>query len=126
MNEVGPSVRLRTAPGFAALLLAMLSLHALVPAGFMASVADGGVQMVFCESDSALSHGHAHQHPHSSTPDPSCPFAQSSGPAPLPALPALATDAYVHAFDPPIATARTGAPCGPVRQQTCRGPPALA
>ncbi len=137
-------------------VLAMLVVRALVPAGFMLAPTDRGLAIVLCDADaSAVLHqhgghvhadsqhtdpehagpGHAgddhaihehtghHQHTH---PDSTCPYAQSSGPAPLPVLPALsgAMEAGV-----PVAAHRAGqthAQFGPSRRQSPRGPPALA
>lgn len=103
-----------------ALVLPLLALRALVPAGFMASPIAGSLQMVFC---GAGHHGHSH---HSTAGDPTCPFAQSAGPAPLPALPVLPAGVEALLFDRPTAVAQTVVQFGPLRQQAPRGPPALA
>jgi hypothetical protein len=103
-----------------ALLLPLLVLRALIPAGFMVSMVGGAAELTFC---GASQHDPAH---HGTTrADPSCPFAQSSGPAPLPALPALAQSLDSARFELPAAVAQTAAPFGPVRQHVPRGPPAL-
>lgn len=128
MQRLRPTPRARPARHLAGLLLALLALRALVPAGFMAAPSADGLQMAFCESGAAggLHHGHAPGHGHSSAADPACPFAQSAGPAPLPAVPALAGEPPRHAFEPAAPGARAAIPPGPPRQQTPRGPPRLA
>jgi hypothetical protein len=125
-------------------VLAMLLLRALVPAGFMLAPVNGGLAVVLCDADASASmhqhsgHDHAlHEHAdhgpvghdHSgghSHPDPTCPFAQSAGATPLPALPVLAAApraALCVAFD---RVAQTHSHFGPVRQQSPRAPPRLA
>jgi hypothetical protein len=103
-----------------AFLLPLLVFRALIPAGFMASPIAGSLQLVFCGTGH---HDHAH---HSTAGDPTCPFAQSAGPAPLPTLPMLPTSVEALAFDLPTTVAQTVVQFGPLRQQTPRGPPALA
>lgn len=88
----------------------------------MAVPGHAGLELVFC--DTAATHQHHAQHPASL--DPSCPFAQSAAPAPLPALPALAADNATHRFDSPATAAQTALVFGPRRQQSPRGPPQLA
>jgi hypothetical protein len=58
--------------------------------------------------------------------DATCPYAQSAGPAPLPALPALAGGVPIDLLVPPPAYTQTFPTSGPIRQQIPRGPPALA
>ncbi len=111
---------------FTALLLLLLALRALVPAGFMATATAHGVEMVFCEPGAGASAHHAHHHSHGSAADPNCPFAQSAGPAPLPALPALAAAPPEVNFVHRILPQRTAVASGPPRQQAPRGPPVLA
>ena len=103
-----------------ALLLPLLVLRALIPAGFTVSMVGGAAELTFC---GATQHDHAHHGTTSA--DPTCPFAQSSGPAPLPTLPALAHSIDSARLEPPVAVSQTVAPFGPVRQHIPRGPPAL-
>jgi len=105
----------------------MLCLRALVPAGFMLAPVDGQLAVVLCDADAA--HHHAAQnhpgHHHHHQLDPTCPYAQSAGPAPLPAQPVLGPQPVVNA---PVLAARLDqvhAHCGPPRQQSPRGPPRL-
>ena len=112
----------------AALVLPLLALRALVPSGFMATSVAGSMQMVFCEPGAMAGHHHPAAHDgarHSKAVDQTCPFAQSAGPAPLPSLPVLATDAAPRAFAVILAVAQTVPAFGPARQQTPRGPPTL-
>ena len=122
-------------------VLAMLMLRAFIPAGFMLEPVDGRLEIVLCDSDASGAmlhpaghdhggHGHAghehvghHQHTH---PDPTCPYAQSAGPAPLPTLPALAPALEASLSVLPEHVAQTHARFGPTREQSSRGPPALA
>jgi hypothetical protein len=83
-----------------------------------------------CDSDavSAAHHHHDHNgagHHHTQT-DPTCPYAQSAGPAPLPALPTVAPAFLTIVSAPPTPAAQVHAHFGPIRQQTPRGPPLLA
>ncbi|MBV9343488.1 MAG: hypothetical protein JO341_13355 [Gammaproteobacteria bacterium] len=102
-------------------VLALLCLRALLPAGYMLAPVAGHAAVILCDGGPAP-HPHAH-HGHSV---PTCPFAQSAGPAPPPAGPSLAA--------PPVATALAGPACraqtcphpGPARQQSPRAPPVLA
>jgi len=63
--------------------------------------------------------GHAHA-------DPTCPYAQSAGPAPLPAVAVLASAGIAHT----LAVGETGTQIqsafGPRRTQTPRAPPLIA
>ena len=73
------------------LLLGMLCLRALVPAGFMLGPVDGHVGMVLCEANAAGMPAHHHhpgmQHaPQHAGHDPTCPYAQSAGKGAGPAL----------------------------------------
>jgi len=122
-------------------VLTMLCLRAFIPAGFMLAPVDGQFAIVLCDTDApggAQSshthssytqghHGHDHAagHHHAQT-DPSCPYAQSSGPAPLPALPVLAAVHVATLSALPIQAAQTHPRFGPTRQQSPRGPPRLA
>jgi hypothetical protein len=125
-------------------VLAMLCLRAFVPAGFMLAPVDGRLEVVLCDTDApgatpgasptktpghyALghhTHDHAAGHHHAQT-DPTCPYAQSSGPAPLPVLPVLAAVQLATLSAAPIQVAQTHSRFGPTRQQSPRGPPRLA
>jgi len=129
------------------LVLGLLFLRALVPAGFMLAPVDSGIALVLCDAaipagepphqhhhhghdngaahDSGASHdtgaGHAGTHG-----DPTCPYAQNAGPAPLAALPVIAGAASVDPLGLPPAVTQTFSTFGPTRQQTPRGPPSLA
>jgi hypothetical protein len=116
------------------LVLGMLFLRALIPAGFMLAPLDGGLTMVVCDAAmSAGEHAHHHHpghdgpaHPEGAHSDPTCPYAQSAGPAPLPTLPTIAGAAASDWHEPPATVAQIFSTCGPVREQTPRGPPVLA
>jgi len=120
-------------PGWARLLvLGMLFLRGLVPAGFMLAPEDGRVAVVLCEARMSAG-GHPYHHHHAGSGahhdgahgDPACPYALSAGPAPLPTLPAFEGTSTVG--EPPVPEAlRTFSRFGPTRQQTPRGPPPLA
>jgi hypothetical protein len=111
-------------------VLLMLCLRAFVPAGFMLVPVDGRLDVVLCDSDAqkGATHHHSPDHPahHHTKTDPACPYAQSSGPAPLPTLPALAAASIVTLPVLPTQHAQTIAQFGPTRQQSPRGPPLLA
>jgi hypothetical protein len=128
MTGLRPHLHARPSIRLAGLLLVLLALRALVPAGFMATASATGVEMVFCEPGAAgsMHHGPAHHHRHAGAGDPSCPFAQSAGPAPLPAIPVLAAETPLPALVSVEPYARAIATQGPPRQQTPRGPPNLA
>ena len=122
-------------PGWATLLvLGVLFLRALVPAGFMPAPVDGRLAFVVCDAEmSAGIHQHHHHsghdhaaHHEGAHSDPICPYAQSAGPAPLPTLPVLAGAAASDQMVPPTAVTQTFLRFGPTRQQTSRGPPLLA
>jgi len=107
-----------------AILLPVLVLRALVPAGFMATAAsDGGVHMQFCVHAGM----HASHAPGSNqAADPRCPFAQSASPAPLPVLSVAAPDVLHTPVVQPDPLVRTFNALGSYREQTPRGPPTLA
>jgi hypothetical protein len=78
-------------------------------------------------------HHHDHHHPgndlaahHGAHPDPTCPYAQSAGSAPLPSLPVLTAGPIPDRLAAPPAVTQTRLTFGPPRQQTSRGPPSLA
>lgn len=65
--------------------------------------------------------GRGHTHP-----DPTCPYAQSSGASPLPFLAPITAAIAPSTPVLPDFTAQTHAHFGPTRQQSPRGPPRLA
>ena len=116
----------------AAFVLPVLLLRAAIPAGFMAASVDGTWQIVLCEPE-MMAGGHHHHHHHAGTQDsmpsdmdPTCPYAQSAGPALMPTLPLLPTVAVMHRLQLQTAAAQTRLTFGPPRQQFPRGPPPLA
>lgn len=110
------------------LVLGMLFLRGLVPAGFMLAPINGSLAFVLCEPEvPAVGHPHpGHDqaiHHHGAHADPTCPYAQSAGPAPLPALPVLAGGTVFDLSVLPTDFAQTFLSFGPTRQQSSRGPP---
>ncbi len=134
----------------------MLCLRALVPAGYMLEPIDGRLAVVLCDSDAASSvagmrggmpagmdhglhegmqggvqagthhhDGHDHANHHHAL-DPTCPYAQSAGPSPLPSLPVLDPPSIVGDVSLPAEIAQAISQFGPARQQSPRGPPRLA
>jgi hypothetical protein len=129
-------------PGWASLLvLGLVLLRGLVPAGFMLAPVDGRLVFVLCDADASMpamragalpaSHDHLHMamdhaaHGHGAHGDPTCPYAQSGGPAPLPTLPMLAGGARFERPRLPPAITQTLLRFGPIRQPSSRGPPHL-
>lgn len=116
------------------LVLGMLFLRALVPAGFMLAPVDGSLALVLCESAVLAGEHQHHHHPghdhaahHEGVHgDPTCPYAQSAGPAPLPTLPVLAGAAVFDKLVLPTAFTQTLLGFGPPRQHSSRGPPHFA
>ena len=113
------------------LVLAMLALRALVPAGFMLAPEAGRLAIVLCDADARGGAGHHHhpdglQHPLHAHLDPTCPYAQSAGPAPLPALPVLAATPISTVRLLPARSLATFVPFGPSREQSPRAPPRFA
>ena len=122
-------------------VLAMLCLRAFVPAGFMLAPVDGRLQVVLCDSDapglpvhhhgsaehSGHQHGNAEHSGHQHTQlDPTCPYAQSAGPAPLPVLPQVASYSELVVLVLPLPVEQTRIQFGPARRQFARGPPHFA
>ena len=133
-------------------ILAFLCLRALIPAGFMLAPVDGHLEVVLCDAAGAMTMHHpkmaempgmkhmpgmdhaavadtdsdAHSAPGHAHADPTCPYAQSAGPAPLPALPALPRAHVVQALPVAQRSAQLQSAFGPRRAQTPRAPPALA
>jgi DUF2946 family protein len=114
-------------------VLGLLFLRALIPAGFMLAPVDGHLVYVLCDAEvSAAGHHHDHSghdnaaHHGGTHGDPTCPYAQSAGPAPLPTLPVLASaDAFDHLVAPSAVT-QTFLSFGPPRRLSSRGPPSAA
>jgi len=109
-------------------LLAMLGLRALVPAGFMLAPEDGRLVVVLCDSNApGAAHRHdSHQHAGHTHSDPTCPYAQSAGPTPLPALPAITAAPMATVLLLPAQVSQTFVRFGPSRQQSPRAPPQFA
>lgn len=111
-------------------VLVMLCLRAFVPAGFMLAPIDGHLAVVLCDTDApgARHHLGRHEHPghHHLQLDPTCPYAQSGGPAPLPALPVLGPQPIAVTSPLPAPITQPYAHAGPPRQHYPRGPPHLA
>lgn len=117
-------------------ILGLLFLRALVPAGVMLAPMGGSLALVLCEtaiteSEEPRQHHHYSGHDHvthheGAHADPTCPYAQSGGPAPLPTVPVLATAAIIDQLVVPTAATQTLLTFGPIRRQTSRGPPTLA
>jgi hypothetical protein len=112
------------------LVLGLLFLRALIPAGFMLAPVKGHLSYVLCDAEmSAGEHHHYHSghddaaHHGGAQSDPTCPYAQSAGPAPLPTLPVLAgAETFDHSV-PPFAVTQTLLSFGPPRRLSSRGPP---
>jgi hypothetical protein len=130
-------------PGWASLLvLGLVLLRGLVPAGFMLAPVDGRLAFILCDADASMpampagampaSHDPMHMamdhaaHGHGAHGDPTCPYAQSGGPAPLPTLPVLAGDTTFERPRLPADITQTLLGFGPIRQPSSRGPPQLA
>ena len=129
-------------PGWGSLLvLGLVLMRALVPAGFMLAPVDGHLAFVLCDADATMpmsagampsNHHHMHMamdhatHSHGAHGDPTCPYAQSGGPAPLPTLPMLAGVTEFERPPMPSAVTQTLLGFGPIRQPSSRGPPHLA
>ena len=117
----------------ALLVLTMVVVRAFVPAGFMLAPVDGDLTLVLCDAELGMAMGMGmHQgahHPgmhhdhHGMHPDPTCPYAQSAGPAPLPALAVLPAAADVGPALLPVQFSQTFLNFGPVRRQIARAPP---
>src|ERR1700721_1783846 len=97
----------------AAFVLPVLLLGAAIPAGFVAASVDGTWQIVLCEPQ-MMAAGHHHHHHHSdshdsmpSEVDPTCPYAQSAGPALMPTLPGRPPVAVLHRLQPKPGISKT-------------------
>jgi hypothetical protein len=119
------------------LVLGLLFLRALIPAGFMLGPVDGHLAVVLCNASlgapsqpmAGMHHHHmgmgSATHDHTGHLDPTCPYAQSAGPAPLPALPVLAGTPALERLRAPTELTQTLLAFGPIRHQPARGPPRL-
>jgi hypothetical protein len=101
-------------------LLPLLFARAVVPTGFMARLADGGIHYTFCGHDGATTP----KHPGDT--DRSCPFAQSAGAAPLPLLAIAPAPRPVARQTVAVVTSHPMPLSGPARQQRSRAPPPIA
>ena len=130
-------MRYRTSPSWTAIaVLGLLFLRALVPAGFMLASADGSPAVVLCDAETSVGAHPQHHHHHpggdaalhheGAHGDPTCPYAQSAGSAPLPTLPILALGTLYDRLIPPAVVTQAVLPSGPIRKQSSRGPPSLA
>jgi hypothetical protein len=109
------------------LILAMLVLRALVPAGYMLAADDGHLALVLCGAGVPGAHHHDAHHPGPHTHgDPTCPYAQSAGPAPLPHAPVLTAAAIAAVVRLPVEFSQTSLQPGPLRALPARAPPASA
>jgi hypothetical protein len=107
------------------LVLTMLIVRAVVPAGYMLATEGGHTGIVLCDAGLPPAHHAGHHHPGTGHThgDPTCPYAQSAGPAPLPALPSLpAAPAAAH-YRLPGSLAQLATPFGPTRAHCARAPP---
>jgi anti-sigma factor RsiW len=127
-------MRRETARRTTLVVLGLLFLRALVPAGFMLAPVDGTLALVLCDAAAtAEAHQHHHHPGHAGTVqlggmhgDPGCPYALSGGAAPLPTLPVLAGASIPGSIDPFRVCTQTLLRFGPIRRQSPRGPPRLA
>lgn len=110
------------------LVLTMLIVRAVVPAGYMLATEGGHTGIVLCDAGLPPAHHAGHHHPGTGHThgDPTCPYAQSAGPAPLPALPVLAARAAAGDYLLPQSLAQQSSPFGPERRQSPRAPPHIA
>lgn len=129
MPRIGTNLlRYRRRERFTLLVLAMLCVRTLIPAGFMAAPVDGRWELVVCGTALAGSagsahHDHANQNHHDV---PNCPFALSAGAAPLPAYLQLSAIRVESTEAPPARLAQVVLSFEPARQHQPRGPPRLA
>jgi hypothetical protein len=111
-----PRTRHRATSAWAPLLVfAALLLRAFVPAGFMLAPVDGHLAFVLCDAEMSAGEHQHHDHPsHDNAAhhegvhgDPTCPYAQSAGPAPLPTLPVLVSAATLDQLVAPSGATQT-------------------
>jgi hypothetical protein len=110
------------------LVLTMLVVRALVPAGYMLATDEGHARIVLCDAGIARFHHEGHHHPgggHTHG-DPTCPYAQSAGPAPPPVLPVVDATAAAAYYLLPASLAQLATPFGPARRNSPRAPPVRA
>jgi hypothetical protein len=127
--------RKRTPGWMACAVFGLLFLRALVPAGFMVASVDGRPAIVVCDGSMPAGmhehHHHAsgaeHAAPHDGAHgDPTCPYAQCSGSAPMPALPIPVGASVDVQRVKPLAITQIFPASGPIRKHRSRGPPDLA
>ncbi len=117
-----------------ALLLPLLALRTLVPAGYMVTAADGGLRIVICDAGfaggntPAHHHGDHHGHQHGGTdPQPSggehCPFAHAAVNAPPPLLVSGALVPLLQVTFTSRSSEQLPPATGPPRQTSARAPP---
>jgi len=106
----------------------MLLLRALVPAGYMLAPEDGRLALVLCDAGAPRgAHHHDAHHPGPHTHGgPNCPYAQSSGPAPLADAPTATAAAIAARVRLPAEVSQTALQPGPLRQLPARAPPQTA
>jgi hypothetical protein len=107
-------------------VVGMLILRAMIPAGFMLTPVPGGLAFTLCDVETPMgAHAHhaGHDHSHMGSGPGGCPYAQSSGPAPLPTLPTLAHAALASRSASSAAVTQTRLHFGPIRETSSRGPP---
>ncbi len=99
--------------------------HAMPPAdmGSMSAADMSGHDMSTTDMAGHAMPGHPGGHTH---PDPTCPYAQSSGATPIPFLAAVTPAIESAPSVLPDPAAQTHAHFGPTREQSPRGPPHLA
>jgi hypothetical protein len=106
-----------------ALLLPLMVLRGLLPAGFMPAVRNGELRITMC-SDGLQTGTRTPQHPDQHIRDDACPFAVAATLAPPPAVEALRfTVESAHSTQPPALRSR---PAQPPRRPAARGPPAFS
>jgi len=113
-------------PGWVSLLLlGTMFLRGLVPAGFMLGPSDGHMAFVVCSAGMPTGHDPA-AHTRATHTNPTCPYAESAGPAPLPTFPIVAGAAHVDVLRQAAAVDQTYLGFGPIRQPSSRGPPLVS
>ncbi|MDE1923623.1 MAG: hypothetical protein KGI55_09375 [Gammaproteobacteria bacterium] len=113
--------------GIGPLILALIALRVLVPAGYMLGPVDGRWSLVLCEpgvmsmrmpDGSSMPAAHAHGHAGGE-----CPYSQSAAPALLPCLHPPVFALRLLRLDAPVRGTQTLPAEGPNREQFARGPP---
>lgn len=129
MPRIGRALlRHRRRERFTLLVLALLCVRTLIPAGFMAAPVEGRWELVVCGTalPGAGGPGHHDHANHNQHDVPNCPFALSSAPAPLPAIVQLAPLRVETTESPPARHAQVVLSFEPARQHQPRAPPRLA